>query len=72
MRLFDGHQVRDLDHAFVGMDDVQRGKRSLAATAKNTPLIGIKALFIARFSGIWIGFKSAEFLFYDALRFLQQ
>jgi len=52
MRLFDGHQVRDLDHAFVGMDDVQRGKRSLAATAKNTPFLGIKALFIARFSGI--------------------
>jgi hypothetical protein len=72
MCLFNGHQVRDLDHTFVGMDDVQRSERSPDVETINVHLLRIEALFVACFSGIWIGFENGEFFFYDALRFLWQ
>ena len=74
MRLLDGHQMGYLDPVPVGigMNDIERGKRSADMEAKYLHAIHIQAFFISPAAGIRIGLQNSKFFRDDALRLLRQ
>jgi len=50
------HQVRNLNHALIGMDEIQHGKRSPDVEAIYFHTFSIESLFVSSSSRKWIGF----------------
>ncbi len=67
MRLLCAHQMRNLNHACIGMNEIESCKRSTDMEAIYIDTFRIESLFVTCSSWIWIGFEDSKMFSRDML-----